>query len=222
MGKCIDCKLEILDETQMCPFCHSALLPTDEEENVYPNVQPHSSDLSVKFNTYLFTAGLLWGRTELYHILKGLKHQWSIAAGAVLFCVCICVIWSQAVNNRISYRNKAVIIASMSTLFLMGIDHSLGFDGWSISLVIPIGLLLTVFLIACCMLRDYRNWQSYISGQLCTMLFSFLVWGICCWTEKGPYLTALAFVLSLILFFGTVTIGGYRARMELKRRFHTH
>ena len=38
MSRCRNCKVEVLDETDRCPLCHSVLDKTVEMENMYPNV----------------------------------------------------------------------------------------------------------------------------------------------------------------------------------------
>ena len=39
MGKCQNCRIEILDETERCPLCQTVLEPTGELENMYPNIR---------------------------------------------------------------------------------------------------------------------------------------------------------------------------------------
>ena len=40
MSKCHKCKIEVLDETEICPLCRSVLEQTEELENMYPNNTP--------------------------------------------------------------------------------------------------------------------------------------------------------------------------------------
>lgn len=39
MSRCKQCNIEVLDETERCPLCHSVLEPTIEVENMYPDVK---------------------------------------------------------------------------------------------------------------------------------------------------------------------------------------
>ncbi len=39
MSRCRQCNIEVLDETERCPLCHSVLEPTIEVENMYPDVK---------------------------------------------------------------------------------------------------------------------------------------------------------------------------------------
>ena len=63
MAKCRMCNLEVLDETQVCPLCRSVLDPTDEVENMYPDVRGKMRRFALVGNIYLL------GRTVLYNCL---------------------------------------------------------------------------------------------------------------------------------------------------------
>ena len=47
MSRCKQCNVEILDETERCPLCHSVLEKTVEVENMYPNVRTMTRRLAL-------------------------------------------------------------------------------------------------------------------------------------------------------------------------------
>ena len=47
MSRCKQCNIEVLDETERCPLCHSVLEPTIEVENMYPEDQNKADDAFV-------------------------------------------------------------------------------------------------------------------------------------------------------------------------------
>ena len=59
MSKCLNCKIEILDETERCPLCHSILEQTEDLENMYPEVHYRFRRLDFISRLYLFIALLL-------------------------------------------------------------------------------------------------------------------------------------------------------------------
>ena len=71
------------------------------------------------------------------------------------------------------------------------------------------------------MIVNRKNWQSYMMMQLAMVLCSGGVF-IAYWLHimTTPVVAIVALYASILLFLGTVIIGGRRARMELKRRFH--
>ncbi len=71
------------------------------------------------------------------------------------------------------------------------------------------------------MFLNRRNWQSYIMLELFMILLSLLpIILILTGIVTETFISALAFVVSVLLFLGTLIIGDRRAKSELKRRFH--
>ena len=56
MSKCRNCNVEILDETEFCPLCHSVLEQTEELENMYPDARMKTQKLKFATRLYLFCA----------------------------------------------------------------------------------------------------------------------------------------------------------------------
>ena len=56
MAKCRNCRLEVLDETEVCPLCLSILEQTVPVENMYPNARVKMRRLKIVSNIYLFLA----------------------------------------------------------------------------------------------------------------------------------------------------------------------
>ena len=56
MSRCKQCNIEVLDETERCPLCHSVLEPTIEVENMYPDVKIKTRRMMLLSRIYLFVA----------------------------------------------------------------------------------------------------------------------------------------------------------------------
>lgn len=87
--------------------------------------------------------------------------------------------------------------------------------------MLPTGILVIDVWIIILMIVNRKNWQSYMMMQLAMVLCSGGVF-IAYWLHimTTPVVAIVALYASILLFLGTVIIGGRRARMELKRRFH--
>ena len=59
MSKCRNCNVEILDESELCPLCHSVLEQTEELENMYPDARLKTQKLLFASRLYLFCAIVL-------------------------------------------------------------------------------------------------------------------------------------------------------------------
>ena len=87
--------------------------------------------------------------------------------------------------------------------------------------VLPSGILLIDAGIVLMMIINRKNWQSYMMLELFTVLCGGVMLILYLFEiVTSPMMSSLAFNVSVILFLGTVIIGGRRARVELKRRFH--
>ena len=104
---------------------------------------------------------------------------------------------------------------------LVAVDFSVGYNGWSVNYVFPSGILLIDVGIVVCMFINRKNWQSYLMVQIFMVLCSavtILLSLVQIITDS--MLSVIALNVSVILLLGTLIIGGRRARVELKRRFH--
>jgi uncharacterized protein (DUF983 family) len=104
---------------------------------------------------------------------------------------------------------------------LITIDFLHGYNGWSVNYVFPAGIILVDVGILVVMAVNYKNWQSYMMQQI-FMIICSIVALILCKVEviTSPIVSIIAMNVSLIIFLGTLILGGRRARVELKRRFH--
>lgn len=219
MGKCKNCKVEVLDVTERCPLCQSVLEQTDSLENMYPNARIKMRRLMLMCRIYLFCAivtGIVLFCIDLH---TESAFWWSSIANSALLLVYL--VLRYAIIGKGGYRSKIVLVAVLVVLYTVTVDIVIGYQGWSVDYVLPAGIMLVDGLIIFCMINNHRNWQSYIMWQLFMILLSFIP-AVLFWAklERNPYMAFLPLVVSSLLFLGTMIIGDRRARVELKRRFH--
>lgn len=219
MSKCLNCNIEILDESEICPLCHSVLEQTEELENMYPDARHKKQKLMFVSRLFLFCAILI--EFLLVGICLGLdlRIRWDILAGVGLFY--IWMVLRFAIIGKSGYRAKTIVLTILTILTAVAIDYSIGYNGWSVDYVISSGILAVDISIIVLMICNHRNWQSYIMWQIFMILCSVIpivlfISGI----EKMFIMAVLPAAVSTFLFIGTMIIGGRRALVELKRRFH--
>lgn len=221
MAKCKNCNIEILDETEVCPLCHSILEQNDALENMYPNVRFMMRKLTIISRIYLFCAILL--QAVLFGInwihFDDVEIWWSAISGLSLLYVYVLIRY--AILGTSGYKSKVLILSLIAVLSAVAIDLVTGFHGWSLDYVLPSGIVIMDGIILFCMAYNHRNWQSYIMWQILMVLCSLVPIGLyVAGLEKNEYLAFLPMAFSLSIFLGTMIIGDRRARLELKRRFH--
>ena len=219
MSRCKQCNVEILDETERCPLCHSVLEKTVEVENMYPNVRTMTRRLALLSRIYLFVAILVEALLIYLNVLSDSEMFWSAIPGlAMLYGY---LVLRYAILGKSGYKGKIIVLTLIAILMVVAIDFVVGYRGWSVNYARPSAILLVDAGILILMCINRRNWQSYMMWQIFMILCSvvpLVLYAVGIVT--APLLALLAFAFSTALFLGTLIIGDRRARTELRRRFH--
>ena len=219
MSRCKQCNVEILDETERCPLCHSVLEKTVEVENMYPNVRTMTRRLALLSRIYLFVAILVEALLIYLNVLSDSEMFWSAIPGlAMLYGY---LVLRYAILGKSGYKGKIIVLTLIAILMVVAIDFVVGYRGWSVNYALPSAILLVDAGILVLMCINRRNWQSYMMWQIFMILCSIVpVILIFTGIVTAQLFALIAFAFSLFLFLGTLIIGDRRARVELKRRFH--
>ena len=219
MSRCKQCNVEILDETERCPLCHSVLEKTVDVENMYPNVRTMTRRLALLSRIYLFVAILVEALLIYLNVLSDSEMFWSAIPGlAMLYGY---LVLRYAILGKSGYKGKIIVLTLIAILMVVAIDFVVGYRGWSVNYALPSAILLVDAGILILMCINRRNWQSYMMWQIFMILCSvvpLVLYAVGIVT--APLLALLAFAVSAALFLGTLIIGDRRARTELRRRFH--
>ena len=219
MSRCKQCNVEILDETERCPLCHSVLEKTVEVENMYPNVRTMTRRLALLSRIYLFVAILVEALLIYLNVLSDSEMFWSAIPGlAMLYGY---LVLRYAILGKSGYKGKIIVLTLIAILMVVAIDFVVGYRGWSVNYALPSAILLVDAGLLILMCINRRNWQSYMMWQIFMILCSvvpLVLYAVGIVT--APLLALLAFAFSTALFLGTLIIGDRRARTELRRRFH--
>lgn len=219
MSRCRQCNIEVLDETQRCPLCGSVLEPTVEVENMYPNIRLKSRKLVFISRLYLFCAIAIEIFLVNLCMLSEVQSLVYIISGLVLFFGYIVIRY--AILGTSGYIAKTVVLTIIAVIMLVAIDFSVGYNGWSVNYAFPAGILLIDAGTLVLMAVNNKNWQSYLMLQIFMVLCSIVAIILnFVHIVTNPIVSIVALNVSVILLLGTIIIGGRRARVELKRRFH--
>lgn len=219
MSKCKNCNVEILDETAICPLCHSVLEQTEELENMYPDARHKTQKLLFASRLYLFCAIVVEFVLVMLDFGGEFQVHWSVLAGLGLLYVY--TVLRYAVIGKSGYRAKTIVLVLLAVLLTVVVDFVTGYRGWSVDYVASSGILLVDVAIMVLMIFNRRNWQSYMMWQIIMILFSLIPAALyLLHIENNVHMAFLPLIVSVFLFLGTLIIGGRRACQELYRRFH--
>ena len=219
MSKCRNCNVEILDETEFCPLCHSVLEQTEELENMYPDARMKTQKMKFATRLYLFCALVVEFLLIVIDFHGENQVHWSVLVGLGLLYVY--TVLRYAVLGKSGYRAKTIVLVLLAVLITVAVDFITGYRGWSVDYVASGGILLVDVIIIALMIWNRRNWQSYIMWQITMILFALIpavlyLIGL----EHNFIMAFLPLIVSVFLFIGTLMIGGRRAGQELYIRFH--
>ena len=222
MGKCMNCNVTILDDTSVCPFCRQILHEDDTQTfvgNTYPYVIAAYEKVRLIGNIFLFASLVLETVLFAAAFLGEKNYTIPFVAGLILFYLNVLV--RQTVLGKSGYLFKLVSSIVIAALVLEAIDLLTGDRGWSMAIAWPAGVVLLNIGIICLMIINRRNWQSYLMPQILSILLALVptILLLLGRVKISTYILA-ALASSVFLFLGTLIIGDYRARTELKRRFH--
>ena len=170
MSRCKQCNVEILDETERCPLCHSVLEKTVEVENMYPNVRTMTRRLALLSRIYLFVAILVEALLIYLNVLSDSEMFWSAIPGlAMLYGY---LVLRYAILGKSGYKGKIIVLTLIAILMVVAIDFVVGYRGWSVNYALPSAILLVDAGILILMCINRRNWQSYMMWQIFMILCS--------------------------------------------------
>ena len=221
MKKCTNCKVSIFDDTNVCPLCRQVLHGEYHEgvEPVYPDLRMAFSRVRLAENIILFLSLMAEAILFTVEYMRGGGYTWSLLVGLCL--IYVNAVLRMSIIGTSGYMFKTISGLIFTVAVLYGVDYTTGYRGWSMELVYPAGVLLLNLAVMLLMLINRRNWQSYIMVQLLAVLLSLIpLLLLHMQLIHFPYLALVAFGVSVFYFLGTVIIGDYRARTELRRRFH--
>ncbi len=186
---------------------------------MYPDIRMRARKLVLISRIFLFLAIV----AEIVLVNVSIYLDWS----SIVYLICGMglfygyMVIRYAILGRSGYIAKTMVLTSLALALLVAADFVVGYNGWSVNYVLPSGILLIDAGVVFMMVINRKNWQSYMMLELFMVLCGgvmlvLYLFGI----VTSPVMSSVAFNVSVILFLGTVIIGGRRARVELKRRFH--
>lgn len=219
MGKCIKCNVEILDDVQSCPLCCSVLEQTDELENMYPDARVAMRKRVFFSRIYLFVGILVEMILISLNLAFASTIWWSAISGLIILYSYL--VLRYAIIGKSGYRSKVIVLTLIALMGAVAIDFICGYRGWSVDYVLPAGILSMDVIILGCMFFNRRNWQSYIVWQMAMLAFSLIPMLLHLFElENNRFLAFAPMAFSGLIFVGTMIIGGRRAGIEVRRRFH--
>ncbi len=190
-----------------------------DDLGMYPQIrydQKRLKELVTVFYGLLFFVGAVLGMIN-YATYSG--SLWSIIAIGLMAYTALTVEYS--VLRHANLASKILLQTVAAQILLVALDHSTGYNGWSVNYGIPSTILFADLSIVFLILVNRMNWQSYFMYQIAVTVFSFIpliLWATGLLTR--PFLALFTVTVTVIILAVTIVLGDRSVKTELKRRFH--
>jgi len=193
----------------------------DNRDNLgmYPQIRydrKRLKKLAFIFYGLLFFVGAVLGLIN-YATYSG--SLWSIIATGLMAYTALTVEYS--ILRHANLASKILLQTVAAQVLLVALDHSTGYNGWSVNYGIPSTILFADLSVVFLILVNRMNWQSYFMYQIAVTVFSFIpliLWAAGLLTR--PLLALITVTVTVIILAVTILLGDRSVKTELKRRFH--
>ncbi|MDD3429266.1 MAG: DUF6320 domain-containing protein [Oscillospiraceae bacterium] len=220
MKRCNECKVNIVDNTELCPLCNAPLEEVEGQPctSVYP-VQLQSTRYNFVKRLLVYLSVLGAGACAIVNYFQWQGKAWSlIPITALAF---LWLVGPQAVRRGGNVAAKVMRIIFATCAYLVILDCLLGYRGWAIDYGIAIALCAGVLAIDIIMIVRRESFEKYVWYQgilvLCGLIPLVLFFTGVAASRLFAFITAGVALASLL---ATFVFGDRNAKNEFKRRFH--
>lgn len=195
-------------------------IPDDRDDlGMYPQIRYDRKRLKKLVFTFyglLFFVGAVLGVINFATYSGSL---WSVIAIVLMAYTALTVEYS--ILRHANLASKVLLQTVGAQALLVALDHSTGYNGWSVNYGIPSTILFADLSVVFLILVNRMNWQSYFMYQIAVTVFSFIpliLWAAGLLTR--PALAFITVIVTVIILAVTIVLGDRSVKTELKRRFH--
>ncbi len=144
---------------------------------------------------------------------------WAAIANSGIIYVWLVFIYS--INKNVNIAGHVLLQTIAISLLTVFIDYRLGFKGWSLSIAIPIIIIVSNLAMLILTIVSYKKYLRYAIYQLIILLFSILPAVFI--TEKlvtNPILGIISTGISIINLIITLILSSKDLKEAMIRKFH--
>ena len=219
MKYCSKCQMKVQNQLNNCPLCWQLLESVEFEiERDYPEQFAKKSRFSIR-KSIIFLAMMIISFSFISGIFQDFQWNWVFIITAATLYLTISAILGSRVKRNIG-PNILTQVIGISALSII-IDYFLGYSGWSLEIIFPLGLMAGTTIITVMILLNSKRFTDLVIYQL---MFGLM----------GIVILAMIY-FQVILFRQIAIIGSYYTIItcvglfffadrqmihELKKKFH--
>ena len=219
MKYCSKCQMKVQNQLNNCPLCGQSLESVEFEiERDYPEQFAKKRRFSIR-KFIIFLAMVIISFSFISGIFQDFQWNWVFIITAATLYLTISAILGSRVKRNIG-PNILTQVIGISALSII-IDYFLGYSGWSLEIIFPLGLMVGTTIITVMILLNSKRFTDLVIYQL---MFGLM----------GIVILAMIY-FQVILFRQIAIIGSYYTIItcvglfffadrqmihELKKKFH--
>ena len=219
MKYCSKCQMKVQNQLNNCPLCGQSLESVEFEiERDYPEQFAKKRRFSIR-KFIIFLAMMIISFSFISGIFQDFQWNWVFIITAATLYLTISAILGSRVKRNIG-PNILTQVIGISALSII-IDYFLGYSGWSLEIIFPLGLMAGTTIITVMILLNSKRFTDLVIYQL---MFGLM----------GIVILAMIY-FQVILFRQIAIIGSYYTIItcvglfffadrqmihELKKKFH--
>ena len=219
MKYCSKCQMKVQNQLNNCPLCGQLLESVEFEiERDYPEQFAKKRRFSIR-KSIIFLAIMIISFSFISGIFQDFQWNWVFIITAATLYLTISAILGSRVKRNIG-PNILTQVIGISALSII-IDYFLGYSGWSLEIIFPLGLMVGTTIITVMILLNSKRFTDLVIYQL---MFGLM----------GIVILAMIY-FQVILFRQIAIIGSYYTIItcvglfffadrqmihELKKKFH--
>ena len=173
MKYCSKCQMKVQNQLNNCPLCGQSLESVEFEiERDYPEQFAKKRRFSIR-KFIIFLAMVIISFSFISGIFQDFQWNWVLIITASTLYVTISAILGSRVKRNIG-PNILTQVIGISALSII-IDYFLGYSGWSLDIIFPLGLMAGTTIITVMILLNSKRFTDLVIYQLMFGLMGIVI-----------------------------------------------
>lgn len=219
MKYCSKCQMKVQNQLNNCPLCGQLLESVEFEiERDYPEQFAKKRRFSIR-KSIIFLAMMIISFSFISGIFQDFQWNWVFIITAATLYLTISAILGSRVKRNIG-PNILTQVIGISALSII-IDYFLGYSGWSLEIIFPLGLMAGTTIITVMILLNSKRFTDLVIYQLMFGLMGIVILAMIYF--QVILFRQIAIIGSYYTIFTCVGLFFFADRQmihELKKKFH--
>ena len=173
MKYCSKCQMKVQNQLNNCPLCGQSLESVEFEiERDYPEQFAKKRRFSIR-KFIIFLAMVIISFSFISGIFQDFQWNWVFIITAATLYLTISAILGSRVKRNIG-PNILTQVIGISALSII-IDYFLGYSGWSLDIIFPLGLMAGTTIITVMILLNSKRFTDLVIYQLMFGLMGIVI-----------------------------------------------